>query len=88
MLDCVETVVMGVLGVAEYESGLKIYVAPFLGPLSPNFARNLGITREWWVVRHRGRLHGVSRRILNKDREPWRKYKKRENCKKSPYYVW
>ncbi len=47
LLDFEETAVTAVFGVSEFESDLKIWVAPFLGALDPIFARNFGITREW-----------------------------------------
>ncbi len=64
--DLVETAVMAVFEVAEFETVIKIEAAPFLVTLGPIFAQNLGITREWWVIQARRRLHRVSRRILLK----------------------
>ncbi len=44
-------------------------------------------TREWWVVRARRSYHRVFSRILhNMDRAHLRKYWKRPNCPKRPYY--
>ncbi len=48
---------MVVFDVAEFESVLKIEVAPFLVGLRSIYARNLGITRERWIVRARRHLH-------------------------------
>ncbi len=62
--------------------------------------RNLAITREWCVVRARRglnrvfrrilrareRLHPVPRRILRMERANWRKFWRRANCPKCPYY--
>ncbi len=76
----------GVYEVIEIESIIKIGVAPFLVALGPISAQNLGITRERWVVQAQGCFHRPSSRILNKDREPRRKFYKRENCSKSTYY--
>ncbi len=60
---------MGVYVVDEFESLIKIEVAPFFVALDPISARNLGRTPERWIVRVRECLHCVSRRILNKGRE-------------------
>ncbi len=69
---------MVVYKVDEFESIIKIKMEPFLAVLVPIPARNLGIARERWVIRARGRFHRDSRRILNKDSELWRKFKKSE----------
>ncbi len=44
--DLEEMAVMEVFEVAEFESVLKIEMAPFLVGLGPIFARYLGITRD------------------------------------------
>ncbi len=44
--DFVERAVMGLFEVAELESVLKIWVAPYLMLLGPIFAQNFGITTE------------------------------------------
>ncbi len=74
---------MGVFVVAEFESVLQILGTPFLIALGPIFARKLGLTRERWELRTRGR---VSRRILHQDEAFLRVFWNLPNSPKCNYY--
>ncbi len=65
LLDFIESAVIVDLGLAEFESDIKIRVEPFLDGLGQIFARNFYIARKRMVRRAPGRLHRVSRRILH-----------------------
>ncbi len=67
---------MGVFEVQEFESYIKIEVAPFRGTLNNNFAGNLSIIPERWGGQAGRRLHRICCPILHQKMAHLRKFSK------------
>ncbi len=78
---------MVVSDVPEFESSVKVAVAPFSVTLDSTFARNFGITGERWVVRVRRRLYRFSGQNLRKDGAHLQKFSKRPILANLSYYI-